>query len=153
MATAEFSERALGFRTPSLFVTDRAGTATDNSLISAVTDHYDVLPSYAAGSAKVQPLLGDWLGTGPLSVLTILDQNGQPFEDDALLVSPMRTVDSRCAGSVAGAFAEHAWFGSSHVWLDEGVAQFMSLLWMAQSQGRDVAVAAHATGGKDAGTG
>jgi hypothetical protein len=35
----------------------------------------------------------------------------------------------------------HAWFGSSHVWLDEGVPQFMSLLWMAESQGREVAVA------------
>ncbi len=35
----------------------------------------------------------------------------------------------------------HAWFGSSHVWLDEGVAQFMSLLWIEQTQGREVAVA------------
>ena len=48
VATAEFSERPLGFRTLSLFVTDRAGTVTDNSLISAVTDHYDALPSYGA---------------------------------------------------------------------------------------------------------
>ena len=140
VATAEFSERALGFRTPSLFVTDRAGTVTDNSLISAVTDHYDVLPSYAAGSAKVQPPLGDWLGTGPLSVLTILDQNGQPFEDDSLLVSPMRTATPDALAPSLVHSLSHAWFGSSHVWLDEGVAQFMSLLWMAQSQGRDVAV-------------
>ena len=89
-ATAEFAETALGFRTMSLFVTARAGTVTDNSLISAVTDHYDALPNYGAASAKVQPLLSEWLGAGPLSVLTILDQNGQPFEDDALLVAPMR---------------------------------------------------------------
>jgi Peptidase family M1 domain len=34
----------------------------------------------------------------------------------------------------------HAWFGSSHVWLDEGVAQFMSLLWIEQTQGREIAV-------------
>ncbi len=34
----------------------------------------------------------------------------------------------------------HAWFGSSHEWLDEGVAQFMSLLWLEQTQGREVAV-------------
>ena len=140
VATAEFSERALGFRTPSLFVTDRLGTMTDNSLISAVTDHYDVLPSYSAGSAKVQPLLADWLGAGPLSVLTILDQNGQPFEDDALLMSPMRTATPDALAPSLVHSLSHAWFGSSHVWLDEGVAQFMSLLWMAQNQGRDVAV-------------
>ena len=69
VATAEFSERPLGFRTLSLFVTDRAGTVTDDSLISAVTDHYDALPSYGAAAEKVRPLLAEWLGTGPLSVL------------------------------------------------------------------------------------
>jgi Peptidase family M1 domain len=140
VATAEFSERPLGFRTPSLFVTDRAGTVTDNSLISAVTDHYDALPSYGAAAAKVQPVLTDWLGTGPLSVLTILDHDGQPFEDDALLVAPMRASAPDVLAPPLMHSLSHAWFGSSHVWLDEGVAQFMSLLWVEQGQGREVAV-------------
>jgi hypothetical protein len=140
IATAEFSERPLGFRTPSLFLTDRAGTLTDNSLISAVTDHYDALPGYGAASTKVQPLLAEWLGTGPLSVLTILDYGGQPFEDDALLVAPMRASAADVLAPPLAHSLSHAWFGSSHVWLDEGVAQFMSLLWMEQVQGREVAV-------------
>ena len=140
VATAEFAERPLGFRTPSLFVTDRAGTVTDNSLISAVTDHYDALPSFGAAASKVQPLLTDWLGTGPLGMLNILDQDGQPFEDDALLVAPIRASEPDVlAPSLAHSLA-HAWFGSSHVWLDEGVAQFLSLLWMEQGQGRAVTV-------------
>jgi Peptidase family M1 domain len=140
VATAEFAERPLGFRTPSLFVTDRAGTVTDNSLISAVTDHYDALPSYGAASAKVQPVLADWLGAGPLSVLTILDHDGQPFEDDALLVAPMRASAPDVLAPSLMHSLSHAWFGSSHVWLDEGVAQFMSLLWVEQGQGREIAV-------------
>ncbi len=140
VATAEFSERPLGFRTPSLFVTDRAGTVTDNSLISAVTDHYDALPSYGAAAAKVQPVLADWLGTGPLSMLTILDHEGQPFEDDAFLVASMRAAAPDVLAPPLIHSLSHAWFGSSHVWLDEGVAQFMSLLWMAQTQGREVAI-------------
>jgi hypothetical protein len=139
VATAEFAERQLGFRTLSLFVTDRAGTVTDNSLISAVTGHYDALPSYGAASTKVQPLLAEWLGPGPLGVLYILDHEGQPFEDDSLLVAPMRAAADVLAPSLVHSLS-HAWFGSSHVWLDEGVAQFMSLLWMAQSEGREVAV-------------
>ncbi len=140
VATAEFAERPLGFRTPSLFVTDRAGTVTDNSLISAVTDHYDALPNFGAAASKVQPLLTDWLGTGPLGMLNILDQDGQPFEDDALLVAPIRASEPDVlAPSMAHSLA-HAWFGSSHVWLDEGVAQFLSLLWMEQGQGRAVTV-------------
>ncbi|HWZ01558.1 MAG TPA: M1 family aminopeptidase, partial [Edaphobacter sp.] len=141
VATAEFSERALGFRTPSLFVTDRAGTVTNDSLISAVTDHYDALPSYGAAAEKVRPLLAEWLGTGPLSVLYLIDHNGQPFEDDALLVAPMRASAADTLAPALVHSLSHAWFLSSHVWLDEGVAQFMSLQWMEESLGREVAVA------------
>ena len=141
VATAEFSERPLGFRTPSLFVTDRAGTVTDNSLISAVTDHYDAVPQLRGGGGEGAAVAGRVAGTGPLSVLTILDHDGQPFEDDALLVAPMRaSAPDVLAPSLAHSLT-HAWFRSSHVWLDEGVAQFMSLLWIEQSQGREAAVA------------
>lgn len=140
VAAAEFSERQLGFRTPSLFVTDRAGTVTENSLISAVTDHYDALPNYAAGAAKVQPLLRDWLGPEPLRTLNILDHDGQPFEDDALLVAPMRASAPEVLAPSLVHSLSHAWFNSSHVWLDEGVAQFMSMLWIEQGQGREAAV-------------
>ena len=140
VATAEFSQRRLGFRAPSLFITDRAGTVTDNNLISAVTDHYDALPNYGAAATKVQPLLTEWLGAAPLGVLTILDHAGQPFEDDAMLVAPIRASTSTELELPLAHSLTHAWFGSSHVWLDEGVAQFMSLLWIEQSQGREVAV-------------
>lgn len=141
VSTAEFSPRPLGFRTPSLFVTDRAGTLSDDSLISAITDHYDTLPHYAAAAEKVRPTLSEWLGNGPLSVLTILDHNGQPFEDDALLVAPMRASESDGLSSSLIHSLSHVWFRSSHVWLDEGVPQFMSLLWTEVSQGREAAVA------------
>jgi len=140
VATAEFSQRRLGFRAPSLFITDRAGTVTDNSLISAVTDHYDALPNYDAAATKVQPLLTEWLGTGPLGMLTILDHAGQPFEDDAMLVAPIRASTPEDLELPLTHSLSHAWFGSSHVWLDEGVAQFMSLLWIEQAQGREVTV-------------
>ena len=141
IATADFAAHPLGFRTPSLFVTDRAGTLTDNSLISAVTDHYDALPSYAAASEKLRPLLTDWLGPGPLSLLTILDHNGQPFEDDSLFVAPVRAVAPDTLAPSLIHSLSHAWFRSSHVWLDEGVPQFLSLLWMEQTQGREVTIA------------
>ncbi|MGH9596840.1 MAG: M1 family aminopeptidase, partial [Edaphobacter sp.] len=125
----------------SLFVTDHAGTLTTNSLISAVTDHYDALPNYDAASEKLRPLLTDWLGPGPLSVLTILDHNGQPFEDNALVVAPMRTTAPDTLAQSLVHSLSHAWFRSSHIWLDEGVPQFLSLLWMEQTQGREVTVA------------
>ena len=141
IATAEFPAHTLGFRTPSLFVVNTNTTATENMLIAAVTEHPDILPSYNAGSQLVRPLLSDWLGSSPLEPLTILDHQGQPFEDDALLVVPMQAND---AGALAPALAHslaHAWFRSSLPWLNEGVPQFLSLLWIEQSHGREAALA------------
>ena len=154
VATADFPPRRLGFRTPSLFIIDRAGTVTGDSLISAVTDHYDALPNYDAAAEKVRPLLQEWIGPGPLRMLNILDilnilgnvpgsipdYPAQPFEGDALLVSPMRAADPALLAPPLLHSLTHAWFTSSHVWLDEGVPQFLSLLWTEQTQGREAAI-------------
>ncbi len=140
VATAEFETTTLGFRSPSLFVTDRAATVTSDLLIAAVTDHYDAVPQYAAGAALVKPLLTEWLGPEPLTQLKIIDHDGQPFEDDAFLVLPMRAAQATTLAPSLVHTLAHAWFHSSHPWLDEGVAQFMSLLWTEQSEGRDAAV-------------
>ncbi len=140
IATAEFHAQILGFRSPSLFVVSRNTNATDNMLIAAVTSHPEVLPSYNAGSQLVRPLLSDWLGPNPLEPLTLIDHEGQPFEDGALVVVPMQASD---AGALAPALSHsltHAWFRSSLPWLNEGVPQFLSLLWIEQNQGRDAAL-------------
>lgn len=141
IATVEFSAQPLGFRSPSLFVVPRNTVTTDNMLIAAVTSHPEVLPSYNAGSQLVRPLLSDWLSPNPLEPLTLVDHEGQPFEDGALVVVPMEASD---AGALAPALAHsltHAWFRSSLPWLNEGVPQFLSLLWIEQNQGRDAALA------------
>ncbi|MDW5264622.1 MULTISPECIES: M1 family aminopeptidase [Acidobacteriaceae] len=140
VATADFPSRPLGFRSASLFLTAGAATTTDGNQIAAVTDHYDTVPTYAAAAIKVQPLLKEWLGPTPLTTLNIIDHNGQPFEDDSLLVAPMRAVDPDTLAPALVHSLTHAWFRSSHVWLDEGVPQFMSLLWVEHTQGRDVAL-------------
>jgi hypothetical protein len=140
VATADFPSQPLGFRSPSLFITAGAATTTDSNEIAAVTDHYDTVPMYAAAAIKVQPLLKDWLGSAPLTTLNIIDHSGQPFEDDSLLIAPMRAVDPDALAPSLIHSLTHAWFRSSHVWLDEGVPQFMSLLWLEHTQGRDAAL-------------
>ena len=140
VATAEFESQALGFRSPSLFVSDRAATVTDDTLIAAVTDHYDAVPQYAAGAALVKPLLMEWLGPQPLNQLMILDHPGQPFEDGAFLVIPMRASQATVLAPSLVHTLAHAWFRSSHPWLDQGIPQFLSLLWMEQGHGRDAAL-------------
>src|SRR6185437_9923378 len=110
VATADFPPRPLGFRVPSLFITSGAPNTTDEKLIAAVTDHVDTLPSYAAAAATVQPLLKDWLGPAPLRTLDIIDHKGQPFEDDTLLVAPMRAADADTLAPSLIHSLTHAWF-------------------------------------------
>jgi len=140
VATAEFETEPLGFRSLSLFVTDRAPTVTDDTLIAVVTDHYDAVPQYAAGAALVKPLLTEWLGPTPLGQLTILDHPGQPFEDGAFLVLPVHAVGAATLAPSLVHTLAHAWFRSSRPWLNEGVPQFLSLLWTEKTQGREAAL-------------
>jgi hypothetical protein len=149
IATATFEARPVGFRTPSLFITGHAaadaGTPTNSNLIAAVTNHDEALPAYTAAATLVEPLLTDWFGAQPLDSLTILDHQGQPFEDDALLVtdlaraaqpdSPTQTLAPALVHSLT-----HAWIRSSHAWIDEGLAQFASLLWTERASGRTAAL-------------
>jgi hypothetical protein len=145
IATAVFAPRPLGFRTLNLFVTahppSETGTAANPGLISAVTDHYDALPAYSAAAALVEPLLVDWFGPGVQTALTVLDHPGQPFEDDALLVRPMRATDPATLAPALAHSLTHAWIHSAHPWIDEGLAEFMALLWTERTQGRAAALA------------
>jgi hypothetical protein len=145
VATALFDTQPLGFRSPSLFIAvgapSQTGTAANPALISAVTATYDALPAYAAAATLVEPLLTDWFGPRPLTALNILDHPGQPFEDDALLVRPIRAVDPAALAPSLAHSLTHAWIRSSRPWIDEGLAQFASLLWIERSKGRAAALA------------
>jgi Peptidase family M1 domain len=160
IATAEWPAHPIGYRMPSLFITDHPATAVEadpslssdsaqriEGLLSATTDHYDALPSYAAATALVQPMLSEWLGPRPLAPLNLVDRDGQPFEDEALLVRPLRIADPTTLTQSLAHSLTHAWMNStsalppSRLWIDEGLAQFMTLLWIERAQSRATALA------------
>jgi hypothetical protein len=145
VATALFDPQPLGFRPLSLFVTDHpsspAGTPDNPSLIAAVTSHYDALPAYSAAAALVEPLLTEWLGPQPLTSLNLLDHPGQPFQDDTLLVLPMRSADPATLAPSLAHSLTHLWIHSAHPWIDEGLAQFLGLLWTERTSGHAATLA------------
>jgi hypothetical protein len=140
VATADFPIHPLGFRTPSLFVTESSPTVVTDNLLSVITSHDDALPAFTNAAQNVRPLLADWLGPSPITPLNMIDHDGQPFEDDAFLAAPMRDTNAASLTPMLSHSLSHAWFRSSHQWLNEGVAQFMSLLWIEQNEGRDAAL-------------
>jgi hypothetical protein len=145
VATADFAPKVLGFRTPDLFITGhpstQVGTNANPDLISAVTDHPERLAPYSAAATLVEPLLTDWFGARPQTPLTIVDHTGEPYEDGPLLLRPLSAGDSTKLASTLAHSLTHAWIHSNHAWIDEGLAEFMNLLWTERSNNRAVALA------------
>jgi len=141
IATTDFPSATLGFRTPSLFITSQASRPSENQLLQITTTRPEAIVPYTAASNTVAPLLRDWLGPAPLTPLTLIDHPGQPYEDDSFLTVPLTATD---AGQITPAMVHslaHAWFRSSLPWLNEGVPQFISLLYTESTDGRGKALA------------
>jgi len=152
IATVEFPAEALGFRSPSLFVVDRpesliAPLETDaagkpsEDLLAVETADEAALPLLAASAQNIAPLLEAWFGPHPLSALTVLDHEGQPFEDGPLLVAPIAALGASGSADALAHSLTHAWVQSGQPWMDEGLAQFVALLYVEQQQGREAALA------------
>lgn len=98
------------------------------------------LPLLAESAERVAPLLQQWFGPHPLTALTIIDHAGQPFEDGPLLVAPIGTLAAASSTPLLAHSLTHAWVQTGQPWMDEGLAQFFSLLWIEHEKGRDAAV-------------
>ena len=164
IATADFSTEALGFRQPNLYVVELPETliaalplATSSSaaaptlrdatpttggapMLAVETADSGTLPRLAASAQSIAPLLQVWFGERPLTALTILDHPGEPFEDGPLLVAPIGSLATSTSSPALAHSLTHAWVQTGQPWFDEGLAQFISLLWTEQEHGRDAAL-------------
>jgi hypothetical protein len=165
IATADFSAEPLGFRQPNLFVVEvpeslvaplplatSSSSATPSPLADAApstggppmlaveTTDQGSLPALASSAQSIAPLLQQWFGERPLTALTILDHPGEPFEDGPLLVAPIASLASSTAAPALAHSLTHAWVQTGQPWMDEGLAQFISILWIEQDKGRDAAI-------------
>jgi hypothetical protein len=110
------------------------------AMLSVATTDTASLAPLTASAERIAPLLQAWFGAKPLGPLTLLDNPGDPFEDDALLVAPIRKLASTSATAAVAHSLTHAWIHTGQPWFDEGLAQFASLLWIEQDQGRSAAI-------------
>ena len=94
---------------------------------------------FGAAADHVAPLLREWLGARPLSALTAIDHEGQPFQDGPLLVAPIAVLTASPQSATLVQSLTHAWVQTGQPWMDEGLGQFFSLLWVEREQGHDAA--------------
>jgi len=146
VATAEFPVRPVGFRIPSLFVMSSLRVSSKDEGIVAYTDNAASFTRYKSAASDVLLLLTEWLGMQPAQPLVLVDLpeiKDQPFEDGRFLFLPMDTPPASALPiSLAHAMA-HRWMSSAQAqppWIDEGLAEFMTLLEMESTQGRQAAL-------------
>jgi hypothetical protein len=130
-------------------VVDEAATKPESAaagdekvpMVALETDDTGVSLRLSDSAESVAPLLQQWFGPRPLSALTVLDHDGQPFEDGPLLVAQAAGLaGSTSMGALAHSMA-HAWVQTGVPWMDEGLPQFAELLEVEQQQGREAAIA------------
>jgi hypothetical protein len=110
-------------------------------MLAVETDDDASIPAVAASAQRAAPIVQDWLGAQPLSALTILDHPGQPFEDGPLLVAPVASLGAADADAAMIDGLTHAWIQTGRPWIDEGLAQFMTLIATERDRGREAAIA------------
>lgn len=141
--TASLPATRLGFSAPSLFLVRL--TETDGNGLRVLSSPADV-PSaqrYLAAAALALPFVQSWLGNQPHPSCTILDLpeiDDAPAETGDLLALPLTTDDPAHLAPTLVTPLAHAAFHSPRAWLDEGVAAFLSTLWIEDKQGHIAAM-------------
>lgn len=119
----------------------KPATTAGPAMLAVETDDPRALPRLADAAEGIAPLLEQWFGTHPLSTLTVLDHTGEPFEDGPFVVAPLGTLAASSSTDALAHSMTHAWVQTGQPWMDEGLAQFVALLWNEQQQGRAAMVA------------
>ena len=145
VAAADFAMAPIGFRTPSLFLTAQQASSPGTLLLSVVSPVPEAAEPYAAAADMLAPLFHDWIAPAPLTPLLLLEHAGLPFEDHAFIAAHLsaRAQPDSIAPEIVRGLA-HAFFSTgapTSQWLDQGVPEFMSLLWTERVSGRNAALA------------
>ncbi|HXB62194.1 MAG TPA: M1 family aminopeptidase [Acidobacteriaceae bacterium] len=145
-ATVEFPAKPMGFQAPSLFVVQAPLAPHDaDSPLLAYTTQPELLAPYAGAAQQVTPLVTDWLGAPPpLALVGLPEEMDQPFEAGGMLALGLRAAQpSELTLQMAHALARAQLASADappRAWMDEGLAQFIALLWIEQTHGRQAAV-------------
>lgn len=126
---------------PALF-RRRGGLSADTKPFLALEGaDSDTVHQFSVASSRASANLRQWLGPDPLSALTAIDHEGQPFQDGPLLVAPLRVLAEPTEAPALAQSLTHAWVQTGQPWIDDGLAQFFALLFTERQSGRETAIA------------
>jgi hypothetical protein len=133
----------LGFQPFGLFVLTRTPiTAKGITVYARPEDEADVV-NYQQAADLVRPMVEQWLGMHqkrPVVLVDLPEAGDLPYEDRNVLWLPLTKDQAKDLTPLLAHMSSHAYFISPRIWLDEGVAQFMTTLWTEHMAGRDTAI-------------
>jgi hypothetical protein len=115
------------------------------TLLAVETTDDSAIPRLGASASTLTPLLQQWFGPNALSAVALIDHTGQPFADGPFVVAPLASLASSDATPALLQSLTHAWVQTGQPWFDEGLPQFMALLYAEGERGRADALAQLAT--------
>lgn len=107
-----------------------------------LSGHKSAAQDYALATEKAVPFVTDWFGAprAKAQVLELPEPEDAPFENGALLLTPLIHVDARIAEITAVHQLTHAAFPSPRPWIYEGFAHFAQAAYREQQNGRRSAI-------------
>ncbi len=142
---AELSATPLGFAVPSIFLLSQNEVDAPGLRMFPRENNANAAPGFVTAAEQVRPLVQQWLGAQKrdLAIVDTPTLQDSAFETQpwpaspqgaSVLVTPMLAQDPQ-QNTLAMAHAlAHASLLSPRAWLAEGVAQFLSSLWIGNAQ-------------------
>ncbi len=134
----------LGFAPLSFFVMSAGHEGVPGLDIYSRADNQAAASTYRSVFQQTRMAVEQWLGPRPKRPVVLVElPNGDdlPFEERNVLFLPLKAgSDSDTIGPAMAHMLGHAYFASRRVWLNEGVAQLMTLLWIEQRAGLTTAI-------------
>ena len=144
VASFTLPDTTLGFSPLSLFVLDARDQHFAGLDVYTSPENEAAAAGYQKIAENERPQIEQWLGPKskrPVVLAGLPESDDLPFEERNILLLPLEAeAKSDSAGPVLAHMLSHAYFVSPRVWLDEGVAQFMTNLWIEQRAGRATAI-------------
>lgn len=142
--TATLPTTKLGFAAPSILMADWPVVEGNGLAVFARSEDQANAQALITAAKSVQPLVAQWLGPKPKSVVAVIDlpESGDlTWEQGALLVTSVDKQKPDDYSEMLSHALAHAYFKSPREWLNEGVATFLETLWIEHSADRDHALA------------
>ena len=143
LVTCTLPAEMLGFQTMSLLLAERHVQSGAAGTIYAKPEEESATKNYLSAAEQALPLLHAWLGERAVrtgSIVDLPEVDDAPFEARSTLYTGLQPVPAAKLTEPMTHWLAHAYFQSPRLWLDEGVAQFMTGLSTERASTRENAL-------------